>query len=185
MRKNIPAFDVIKARRVCRSFKEDAVSREDLKHLLQAARWASSAGNRRIHKFVVVEDQAVISRVRSMSPGMLAYPTALIVICTDKIKAAEEGVKLDRDSTTWIDVGTASQNMMLAAFEIGLGTCPTTSFSHGGVSTVLNLPDHLEPEYILQVGHPVPQTRVMRAGVSTRLDIEDHTYWGPFTEADS
>ncbi|MEM7032256.1 MAG: nitroreductase family protein, partial [Chloroflexota bacterium] len=156
--------------------------REDLKHLLEAARWASSAGNRRIHKFVVVDDKDIIGRVRSMSPGMLAFPTAIIVICTDKIKAVEEGVKLDRDSTTWIDVGTASQNMMVAAAEIGLGTCPTTSFSHSGVGAVLNLPDHLEPEYILQVGHPIPQKRVMRAGTSTKLDIEDHTYWGSFPE---
>ena len=180
MSKKTPAFEVLKARRVCRSFTEEAVSREDLKHLLEAARWASSAGNRRIHKFVVIDDQAVIGRVRSMAPGMLAHPTALIVICTDTIKAAEEGVKLDHDSTTWIDVGTSSQNMMVAAFEIGLGTCPTTSFSHGGVSAVLNLPNHLEPEYILQIGHPVPQKRVIRAGVSTKLDIEDHTFWGAF-----
>ncbi len=184
MTKKTPAFDVIKARRVCRSFTEESVSKEDLKHLLTAARWASSAGNRRIHKFVVVEDAEVIGRVRSMAPGMLAFPTAIIVICTDKIKAAEEGVKLDRDSTTWIDVGTASQNMMVSAFEIGLGTCPTTSFSHSGVATVLNLPDHLEPEYILQVGHPVPQTRVMRSGTSTKLDIEDHTFWGAFSADD-
>jgi nitroreductase len=113
---------------------------------------------------------------------MLGQPTALIIICTDKVKAKIEGVKLDLDSTTWIDVGTASQNMMLAAHELGLGACPTTSFSHSGVRAVLNLPDQLEPEYILQLGHPVPQSRVMRAGVSTKLHIEDYTYWGAFAD---
>ena len=184
MSQKTPAFEVIKARRVCRAFTEESISREHLKHLLQAARWAASAGNRRIHKFVVIEDRDIIGRVRSMSPGMLGEPTALIIICTDKVKAVEEGVKLDRDSTTWIDVGTASQNMMVAAFELGLGTCPTTSFSHSGVRAVLNLPEHLEPEYILQIGHPVPQTRVMRSGVSSKLDIEDHTYWGAFSKTD-
>ena len=180
MSKKLPAFEVIKARRVCRSFTKEPVAPEQIRHLLEAARWASSAGNRRIHKFVVIDDAETIGRVRSMSPGMLAYPTALIMICIDKEKAKEEGVKLELDSTTWIDVGTASQNMMVAAFELGLGTCPTTSFSHSGVSAVINLPSHLELEYILQVGHPVPQKRVMRSGVSTGLSMEDYTYWGAF-----
>ena len=176
-----PVFQAIKTRRVSRSFTQEPVSREHLQQLLVAARWAPSAGNRRIHKFVVVDDQPTIQLIRSVSPGMLAQPMALIVICTDKAKATEiEGVKLDKDSTTWIDVGAAAQNMMLAAYELGLGACPTTSFSHSGVSTVLNLPDHLEPEYILQLGHPVQETRVMRAGVSTRLRIEDISHWGAF-----
>ncbi|MEM7342786.1 MAG: nitroreductase family protein [Chloroflexota bacterium] len=43
MSKKTPAFDTIKARRVCRSFTDEAVSKEALKHLLEAARWASSA----------------------------------------------------------------------------------------------------------------------------------------------
>lgn len=182
MSDNLPTFATIKARRVTRAFSDQPVAREQLTHLLEAARWASSAGNRRIHRFVVIDDPATIGRVRSMSPGMLAVPTALIVICTDKLKAKIEGVKLEVDSSTWIDVGTASQNMMLAAHELGLGSCPTTSFSHSGVSAVLNLPPHLVPEYILQVGHPLPQTRVMRRGASTKLKIEEYTYWGAFPE---
>jgi nitroreductase len=175
-----PVFDNIKSRRVTRSFNDKAVARDHLRRLLEAARWASSAGNRRIHKFVVIDEAEAIRHIRSVSPGMLGWPTALIVICTDEEKAKQEGVKLAVDSTTWIDIGTASQNMMLAAHELGLGSCPTTSFSHSGVRAVLNLPAHLEPEYILQIGHPVPQKRVMRAGVSTKLEIEDFTYWGVF-----
>lgn len=177
-----PVFEYIKTRRVTHAFSDEPVARKDLTRLLEAARWASSAGNRRIHKFVVIEDAETIRQIRSVSPGMLGWPTALIIICTDKEKAKLEGVKLEVDTTTWIDVGTASQNMMLAAHELGLGSCPTTSFSHSGVSAVLNLPEHLGPEYILQVGHPVPQKRVMRSGASTKLRIEDFTYWGAFSK---
>jgi nitroreductase len=178
-----PVFQAIKARRVSRSFTSDPIPRDILVQLLTAARWAPSAGNRRIHKFIVVEQQQTIQLIRSVSPGMLAHPTALIVICTDKVKATEEeGVKLALDSTTWIDVGAAAQNMMLAAHELGLGACPTTSFSHSGVGTILNLPARLEPEYILQLGHPVSESRVMRAGVTTRLKVEDISYWGAFPE---
>jgi nitroreductase len=175
-----PVFRAIKTRRVARAFAGQAVARDDLLHLLEAARWAPSAGNRRIHKFVVVEDRQTIELIRALSPGMLAHPTALIVICSDAVKAAAEGVKMAVDTTTWIDVGAAAQNVLLAAHELGLGACPTTSFSRGGVRAALNLPDHLEPEYIVQLGQRLPETRVMREGASTRLRVEDLTYWGPF-----
>jgi nitroreductase len=180
MSSNESVFQAIKTRRVTRAFTAETVSRDQLLRLIEAARWAPSAGNRRIHKFVVVDDQATIQLIRSVSPGMLACPTALIIICTDENKAAVEGVKLALDTTTWIDVGAAAQNIMLAAQELGLGSCPTTSFSRSGVRTVLNLPSYLEPEYIVQLGHPALETRVMRAGVSTKLRVEDMTCWGAF-----
>jgi nitroreductase len=175
-----PVFQMMKARRVTRAFTDETVARDDLVRLLEAARWAPSAGNRRIHKFVVVEDKPTVELIRAVSPGMLAHPAALIVICSDSVKGALEGVKMAADTTTWIDVGAAAQNILLAAHELGLGACPTTSFSRGGVRAVLNLPAHLMPEYIVQLGQPAPETRVMRAGASTRLRAEDITYWGPF-----
>jgi nitroreductase len=176
-------FEIIQTRRVSRSFTDELVSRDDLKHLIKAARWASSAGNRRIHKFVVVDDQKCVNLIRYVSPGILGNPKALIVICTDKIKAAKEGVRLDVDTTTWIDVGTASQNMMIAAHEKGLGSCPTTSFSKSAVRVILNLPVHLVPEYILQVGHPKEQPRSIGKGEVAKLPIETITYWGAFQES--
>lgn len=175
-----PVFQAIKARRVTRSFMGASISRDDLLRLLESARWAPSAGNRRIHKFIVVEDDQAIDLIRAVAPGMLGHPAALIVICTDVAKAEVEGVKLVSDTTTWVDIGAAAQNMMLAGHELGLGTCPTTSFSHSGVRAVLGLPAHLEPEYILQIGRPVPEMRLMRPGVSTRLRVEDIILWEPF-----
>jgi nitroreductase len=170
-------LEAIRTRRVVRAFTDDPVSVDDLRRILESARWAVSAGNRRINKFLVVRDTRTIGLVKAVSPGMLGRPTALIVICTDTEKAAKEQVQLDRDPNTWIDVGTAAMNMMLAAHALGLGSCPATSFSRSGVTTVLELPPTLIPEFIVQLGHPAPQPRVMRAGASTRLTIEALTYW--------
>ena len=168
----------IRSRRVCRSFTDEPVDEQDLRVLLEAARWAPSAGNRRINKFVVIRDPEKIQLVRQVSPGMLGRPTALIVICTDLRKAAQEGIKLDQDQrNTWIDVGAAAQNIMLAAHALGLGSCPLTSFSLEGVRAVLELPDYLIPDYIVQLGHPAPQKRVLRAGAPLRLTVEDISYW--------
>jgi nitroreductase len=112
---------------------------------------------------------------------MLARPSAIIVILTDADQAREEQVQLEKDFNTWIDVGTTAMNMMLMAHALGLGSCPATSFSKSGVRVALDLPSHLIPEFILQLGHRAPETRVQRPGASTRLRIEDLTYWERYT----
>ena len=69
-------------------------------------------------------------------------------------------------------------NMMLAAEEISLGTCPTTSFSRSGVAAALRLPEHLRPELLLQVGHRGEARRRPRPRV--RIDIGDISHWGAY-----
>jgi nitroreductase len=170
-------LQTIRTRRVVRSFSDEPVSETDLRKILESARWALSAGNRYISKFLVVQDPNRISLVKSVSPGMLARPTALIVILTDLQKAAEQQVQIERDTATSVDVGTAAQNMSLMAHALGLGSCPATSFSRSGVSATLDLPSTLVPEFILQLGHPAPQPRVMRTGAAMKLPVESLTYW--------
>jgi nitroreductase len=167
----------IRTRRVARSFTDEPVSESDLRKILESARWALSAGNRYINKFLVVRDPTRIRLARAVSPGMLAMPPALIVILTDLEKAAEQQVQVERDTAVAVDVGTAAMNMSLVAHALGLGSCPATSFSRSGVAAALDLPPSMIPEFILQLGHPAPQPRVMRAEASTRLTAESLTYW--------
>jgi nitroreductase len=149
-----PLLELMRGRRVCRSFTADPVGRDELNVLLDAARFAPSASNQRINKFRVVTDGDRIRLLRHLAPGMLGHPTALLVILTDTEKAAAEGVRLDLDHRTrWADVGSAAENVLLAAEALGLGACPLMSFSVGGVAEMLELPDHLIPDYIVQVGH--------------------------------
>ncbi|MEE9182124.1 MAG: nitroreductase family protein [candidate division NC10 bacterium] len=173
------ALEAIRTRRVVRRYVDGKpISRATIRQLLEAARWAPSAGNRRLHKLVVVQDPDMIHQIRAVSPGMVGNPTTLIAICTDTERAKLEGVRADRDPNTWIDAGAAAQNIMLAAHALGLGSCPLTSFSRGAIRTLLELPPFLVPELIVQLGHPAPvKPRVMRPGASTRLRIEDIAYW--------
>jgi nitroreductase len=136
---------LMKSRRVCRVFTDEPVSDEHLRTLTEAARWATSGGNRHLHKFLIVRDPDTIRRVRSVSPGMQALPPAMIVILTDLEVAARESLQMDHDHANWMDVGTAAMNMMNMAHALGIGTCPVTSFSRSGASVMLDLPPHLIP----------------------------------------
>lgn len=170
---------LLKSRRVCRSFTAEPVSDEHLRLMTEAARWATSAGNRHVHKFLIVRDPEIIRRVRAVSPGMLTAPPALIAILTDLDKAERESLQMEHDHANWMDVGTAAMNMMNMAHALGLGSCPVTSFSRSGAAVMLGLPPHLTPDWLLIVGHPAPAppARRLSANAPKPVTARDLTWW--------
>lgn len=172
-------FEVIRTRRAVRAFADEPVSVADIRKIIEAARWASSAGNRRLHRFYVTRDPKKIELVSIVGPGFYGKPAALIVICTDLEKVERVGVHQDEDVTTWIDVGTAAMNMQVMAHALGLGTTPVTSVSQSGLREALDIPEHLRPDLILQLGHPTSVARP-RTGRGPRLRIEEITDWETF-----
>ncbi|MGH7912687.1 MAG: nitroreductase family protein [Candidatus Dormibacteraceae bacterium] len=177
-------LDLLATRRVCRDFLADPVAEEDLVALLEAARWATSAGNLRVHRFLVIQDPDRIRLTRALAPGVLGVPPAIVAICVDLDVAERAGVRPDRDTSVIIDVGTAAMAMMAEAHALGLGTCPATSFSQAGVQTVLGLPAPARPEMLLLVGHPAqvaarPRRRPPRHPSPKLLEI---AYWERYGE---
>ena len=73
----------IRTRRVVRRMTAEPIDREQLVTVLNAARWAPSGGNRRLHRFVAVQRPVTLRLLRMVSPGMLQRPTAAVVICID------------------------------------------------------------------------------------------------------
>lgn len=171
-------FEVIRTRRAVRAFTDEPVSVADIRRIIAAARWASSAGNRRLHRFYVTRDPEKIDLISIIGPGFYGKPTALIVICTDLDRARRFGVREDRDESTWIDVGTAAMNMQVMAHALGLGTTPVTSVSRSGLREALELPEHIRADLILQLGHPAPAASPRRGDPPLR--VEDLTDWETF-----
>jgi nitroreductase len=174
----------IRRRRVTRTFLDEPVAVEDLQQILRAARAASTAGNRRIQRYLVIRDRARIESLRPFAPGILRVPPALIVLANDLELAREARVQFDRDRSVWVDVGTALANMMLAAQALGLGSCPATSFSQAAVAEVLDFPPTLVPELLLQVGRPAAQPP-RRAGPPVRPTLEESTSWERLGQPDA
>ena len=144
-------MDIILGRRTIRRFKPDAIAREDLVALVNAGRLASTAGNRQPLEFVVVDDASLVNDLYA-SLGWLAgapeeaqQPAAMIVLLlsnpTDKWSAYADG-------------GAAIQNMQLAAWEKGIGSCWIGSVAVDTVAKLLNVPDNLKIFSVLALGIP-------------------------------
>ena len=171
-------LDAIKKRRVARSMTDQRIEPAQLERVLEAGRWAPSAGNHRPHRFVAVQDPLTIRLIRMVSPGMFPHPTALVLICNDEETTAFHRIPT-HNTTLYMDVGTAAQNMLLAAHAEGLASGPVTSFSKEAVRVVLNLPGHLSPQMFICLGHAGPPGRSpMRP--SKKVTWRDLTYWERF-----
>ena len=144
--------DAIRGRRSVRRFHDEPVSEADLERLIEAAVWAPSGGNAQSWRFVVVQDETRIRRLRMVSPGLPGPPPCVIAVCQDMDSAERQGARLGREKLTLFDSAMAAQNIMLAAHAAGLGACVVASFHAGGIKAVLELPTGVEPILLVAVG---------------------------------
>lgn len=153
-------LEAIKGRRSVREFTDEPISNEILTEILDAARWAPSASNQQRWRFIVVTDPKVKEMVRKVSPGIFSLPAAFVVICVEK---AAHATPWDEWSYA-ADCGAAAQNMMLAAFALGVGSCPALSFAKEALREILGIPGGIEPALIVTLGHfrslPEPPERL-------------------------
>jgi nitroreductase len=107
-----------------------------------------------------------------ISPGLLGEPAALIVICQDTKAAKQKGSEAG-EMLSLLDTGMAAQNIMLAAYDLGLGTCAVASFHCKALQVLLSLPEEIVPYLLITVGKPsvIPQPPQRRMDV-WRLNCE-------------
>lgn len=162
-------LDVIMRRRSIRKYTEEPVTREQIITLLQAAMAAPSAMNRKPWEFVVVtEPERLAALRRRLVLGNYNAPVA-IVVCGNLRRAAPAIAK-----DFWVvDCSAATENILLAATGLGLGTVwigvyplrPVMALIRG----LLGLPRHVAPLAVVWVGHPAeskpPRTQYDEANV--------------------
>ena len=115
-------IEAIRKRRSIRKFKPGAaVTDEQIKLLLEAAMLAPSACNTRPWEFIVIKNREVLDKIRKIHPytGMLETASLAIIIC-----ALPETQQQPIMSGYYPqDCGAATENILIQAVELGLGTC--------------------------------------------------------------
>ena len=150
-------LDTIKRRRCIRKYKQTPIPNEKLLDILEAARWAPSGFNSQPWKFVVIQNQETIKRIRdTINQAIIGlknekarpFPESapcLIVACADpQVSIMYE-----------IDTAMAVQNMLLEATSHGLGSCILLSvrLAEKSVKKLLDIPDKLRIVCIVPVGY--------------------------------
>jgi len=170
-----PVFGAIAAVRVVRDFADFPLDPDHLDRILQAGRHAGSSKNLQRWTFIVCRDRGRLAELAKVGPwaGHLAGAAAAIALVTPDPRGAldlrGDGAPL---SIMW-DLGRAAQNMVLAAWELGIGSVPATVYEHDLARKLLGYPDDQHCEYILSFGYPADPsdlTRPPKAGGRRDLD---------------
>ncbi len=151
-------LDAIDRQRVSRSFTPEPISADALTTILDAGRRAGSSKNLQRWAFVVVRDRGTLERLSTVGPwcGHIAGAAAAIALVTPDPRA--DGQPL---SVMW-DLGRAAQNMTLAAWALGIGSCPGTVYEQATCREILGYPADQHCEFILSFGHPADPTELTR-----------------------
>lgn len=160
-------FEAIKKRRTVRRFDPAReVTDEQVKKLLEAAQWASSAGNLQARFFVVVRDEAVKKRLAeaAVRQMFIAEAPVVFVVCADLERSASKYGIRGGELYALQDATLAAQNLWLAATGMparhslgedgGLAFGWVGAFSEREVSQILELEEGLRPVAIMPLGYP-------------------------------
>lgn len=146
-------LEAIRSRCAVRQFKSDSIPDEVLFKILEAARWAPSPFNTQPWEFIIIKNKETlksISRFARYSGYLESVPLAIAVV-----------VPHIDGKFSWIEslgehkfaAAMAVQNIMLAAWELGIGTC-WVSIEREKVGEILKVPNTHFVLTIIPIGYP-------------------------------
>ena len=146
-------MEAILKRRSIRQFTNQPIAQDDLNTLLRAAMMAPTARNCQEWEFVVVRNKETFKKMMHVHPyaKMLEQADCAIIVCGNTQREHAPGY--------WMaDCGAATQNILLAATSLGIGSVWLGVYPNEermkGLAALLGLPDYVKPLNIIALGYP-------------------------------
>lgn len=164
----------VSTKRAIREFADRPIEEEHLLQILDAGRRAGSSKNRQLWDFVVCRDRAHLAELGAVGPyaGHLAGAAVGIALVTPDPATTDAPL-----SVMW-DLGQAAENMMLVAWEMGIGSVPATVYDHDLARRLIGYPADRHCEFLLSFGYPADPARLTaprRAG--GRKSLDEIVHW--------
>jgi nitroreductase len=166
----VETWDAIRTRRNVRRFEDRPIDGGDLDRIVAAAALAPSSMNEQRWAFVVCRDRARLRELAASGDyaGHVANAAAAIAFLTPRSEDRET-----RESIAF-DLGQAVENAMLAAWELGIGSCHASVYDEPMVRRFLGYPPELTCDLLVSFGHPEDPSSVVPTGSrGGRKPLED------------
>jgi nitroreductase len=139
--------DVILSRRSIRKYENKDVPNDVLNKILEAGRQSPSAANRQPYHFIVVTDDEIKKEMPGLVSTFIKNAPLVIVGCANP-KALLTG--------KWaiVDTTIALENMVLAAWSLGVGSCWIGAFNEQKIKDILQIPKSYKVVALLSLGYP-------------------------------
>lgn len=137
-------YRAIVGKRDRRAFLERPIPDDALQRILQAGRMTGSSKNVEPNRFVVIrarERLKAVGAIRGLAAWLADATVAIVIVQTQEHA---------------FDAGRCAQNMMLAAWNEGIGSCPAHVFEEG-LRELLNIPPELSINRVIGFGYINPE----------------------------
>jgi nitroreductase len=181
--------DVILSRRSIRSFSKEGIPENVLNDILEAARLSPSSQNRQCWRFIVVNNEETRKKLAFKS-GLIGKVNffikdapVIIIACADPSKS----VRLNKQNYYLVDTAIAFQQMMLAAWDHGVGSCWLAAFDEQKIKDILDIPSKIRIVAMSPFGYSRQKASLYDkalktfAGSKKRLDLHkiiSYNKWG-------
>jgi nitroreductase len=156
-------WDAVGHKRMIREFEDRPLEPDHLVRILNAGRRAASSKNLQRWQFIVCRDRdhlRALSKVGNWADHLAGAAVAIALVTPDPAAA-------DAPLSVMFDLGMAAANMMLVAWELGIGSVPATVYDQDLARRLLGYPEDHHCEYLLSFGYPADPadlTRPNKAG---------------------
>jgi nitroreductase len=171
----VETWDAIRSRRNVRAYAEEAIAREHLDHILEAARRTPSAGNQQAWDFVVCTDREQLVQLAGVGPAArhVAGSAATIAL----VAPTSDDARM-RDLIQF-DLGQATMSIMLAAADLGIGSAHAGAHDQEFARRLLGLPEDRFCALLVTLGVPAGRllTPVQRPNRRPFTDVVHRGRW--------
>lgn len=156
-------FQLVQERYSVRSYRSQPVEEEKLQLVLQAARLAPTAANKQPFQIVVIHTAGREAELKRLyNRDWFVQAPLVIALCA----LPEQGWTRRQDGKNYavVDAAIVMDHLVLAATDLGLGTCWIAAFDPAAAREVLGLPAGVELVALTPLGYPAdrPGTKVRK-----------------------
>ena len=145
-------LEVILSRRSIRRYEDKEIPKNVLDKIIEAGRQSPSAGNKQPYRFVVVTDSEIKQELGGLFSRFLKKAPVVIVGC-----ANPQALLTGKWAT--VDTTIALQNMVLAAWNLGIGSCWIGAFNEQKVKNSLKIPEDWKVVALIALGYPAEKPK--------------------------
>jgi nitroreductase len=140
------AYTCIVSKRDTRTYLDKPIEEEKLRKILQAGRMAGSSKNTQPVRLLLLRDRERLEEVAACANFAQHLPSAAagIAICLPSTGSD-------------FDAGRSAQNVMLAAWSLGITSCPCSMHNQECATQTLGLPEGWRVCVVLALGYPDPK----------------------------
>ncbi|KON30148.1 hypothetical protein AC480_01815 [miscellaneous Crenarchaeota group archaeon SMTZ1-55] len=155
--------DTLLSRRSIRRYEKKEIPNDVLSKILEAGRQAPSAANRQPLHFIVITDDNIKKELSKGLFNRFIKDSPVTIVGCAKIGDILTG------KWSIVDTTIALQNMVIAAWMMGVGSCWVGDFNENRVQQLLKIPNKWKVVALVSFGYPAEQPKQRRKKSITEL----------------